>query len=153
MWYAIVLTIHSYLRWFVLLAGLVAVVRAAAGAAGRRTWTPADDRAGFWFVTLLDLEVLLGLLLYVFLSPITHEIFGAFAAAMKDSPRRFWAVEHISGMVIGLALAHIGRGRTRKTDPLRRHRVAAIFFGLALALILASIPWPGTPAGRPLFRF
>jgi hypothetical protein len=152
MLYAIVLIIHSYLRWFVLLAGLVAVGRAAAGAAGRKPWTPADDRAGFWFVMALDLQLLLGLLLYLFLSPITHEIFGAFGAAMRDPSRRFWAVEHVAGMIAGLALAHVGRVRTRKTDSLRRHKVAAIFFGLALALILASIPWPGTPAGRPLFR-
>jgi hypothetical protein len=34
----------------------------------------------------------------------------------------------------------------------RRHKLAAIFFGLALVAILATIPWPGMPAGRPLFR-
>jgi hypothetical protein len=43
--------------------------------------------------------------------------------------------------------------RTRRADSLRRHKVAAIFFGLALVVMLASIPWPGTPAGRPLLRW
>jgi hypothetical protein len=56
-------------------------------------------------------------------------------------------------MVIGLALVHIGRVRARKTDSLRRHRVAAIFFGLALLLIFASTPWPGSVHGRPLLRW
>jgi hypothetical protein len=152
MLYALVLTLHSYLRWLVVLLGLLAFVRAAAGAAARKPWTPSDDRTGFWFVTVLDLQVLLGLLLYLFLSPITHQIFGAFGGAMQDPVGRFWAVEHIVGMVIGLALAHVGRARMRKTDSLRRHKVAAIFFGLAILVILASIPWPGMPAGRPLFR-
>ena len=30
---------------------------------------------------------------------------------------------------------------------------AMIYFGLALVAICASIPWPGLPVGRPLFRF
>jgi hypothetical protein len=153
MLYAVVLLIHSYLRWAVILAGLLAFGRAVSGSSGRKPWTPADDRAGFWFVMAVDLQMLLGLLLYGFLSPSTRQAFGSFGAAMKDPTQRFWAVEHIAGMLIGLALVHVGRGRTRKTDSLRRHKVAAIFFGLALAAILASVPGPGMPAGRPLLRW
>jgi len=153
MMYAAVLTLHSWIRWLVLLTGLAAFGRAASGASGRKPWRPSDDRAGFWFVMALDTQFLLGILLYAFLSPFTHQAFGDFGAAMKNSGLRFWAVEHVAGMLIALALAHIGRVRTRKTDSLRRHRVAAIFFGLALAVILASIPWPGTPNGRPLLRW
>ena len=153
MLYAVVLLIHSYLRWAVILAGLLAVGRAVSGSSGRKPWTPADDRAGFWFVTAVDLQMLLGILLYGFLSPLTRQAFGDFGAAMKDSTQRFWAVEHLVGMLIGLALVHVGRVRTRRTDSLRRHKVAAIFFGLALAAILVSIPWPCMPAGRPLLRW
>jgi hypothetical protein len=153
MLYAAVLLIHSYLRWVVILAGLLAFGRAVSGSSGRKPWTPADDRAGFWFVTAIDLQMLLGILLYGFLSPFTRQAFGDFGAAMKDPTQRFWVVEHIAGMLIGLALVHVGRVRTRRTDSLRRHKVAAIFFGLALAAILASIPWPGMPAGRPLLRW
>jgi hypothetical protein len=72
---------------------------------------------------------------------------------MKSSGLRFWAVEHVLGMVIGLVLVHVGRVRIRRVDSLRRHRTAAIFFGLALLVMLASIPWPGTPTGRPLLRW
>jgi hypothetical protein len=153
MLYAATLLVHSYLRWVVILAGLIAVARAASGASRRAPWTPADDKAGFWFVTAVDAQFLLGILLYGFLSPFTHQAFGDVAAAMKNSILRFWAVEHIAGMIIGVALVHVGRVRARRTDSLRRHRVAAIFFGLALVAILVSIPWPGTPAARPLFRW
>jgi hypothetical protein len=153
MLYAVVLTVHSWLRWAVLLAGLIAFVRAAAGTSRGGAWTAADDRTGFWFVAILDLQVLLGLMLYLLLSPFTHAAFADFGAAMKNSGLRFWAVEHITGMIIGLVLAHVGRVRARKTDSLRRHRVVAICFGLALVAIAVSIPWPGTPAGRPLLRW
>ena len=35
-------------------------------------------------------------------------------------------------------------------NDVRRHKLAAIFFTLALLAILASIPWPALPYGRPL---
>jgi hypothetical protein len=149
--YSAALFTHSWLRWVVVLAGLYAFVRCALGASRRSPWTPADDRAGFWFVTALDLQTTVGLILYFLLSPLTATALHGFGAAMKDPILRFWAVEHAFGMLIGVTLAHIGRARARKTDSLRRHRVAAIFFGLALFVILASIPWPGSLHGRQLF--
>jgi hypothetical protein len=151
--YSAALILHSWIRWAVILAGLYAFARSVLGASRRSQWTPADDRAGFWFVTAIDFQMLLGLILYFFLSPFTVQALHDFGGAMKDPTLRFWAVEHVVGMVIGLALVHIGRVRARKTDSLRRHRVAAIFFGLALLLIFASIPWPGSVHGRPLLRW
>jgi hypothetical protein len=151
--YPLMLVVHSLLRWVVLAAGLVAFGRALAGMRARRPWTAGDDRAGQVFVGTLDLQLLIGLVLYFGLSPITRAAMQDFGAAMGNSMLRFWAVEHILGMVIAVALAHVGRVRVRKTtDPVRRHKLAAIFFGLALIAILATIPWPGMPAGRPLFR-
>lgn len=152
--YNIALATHSWLRWAVLIAGVIAVVRAIAGKAGRRPWTVADERAGFWFGTLLDLQLLLGLVMYFALSPITRAAMQDFGAAMGSSGLRFWAVEHVFGMIVAVALAHVGRSRPKKlTDPAARHQVAAICFGLALLAVLISIPWPGTPNGRPLVRF
>jgi hypothetical protein len=151
--YLITLTLHSWVRWLVLAAGLTAVLRALTGTTGRRPWTAADDRSGFFFIMLVDLQVLIGLILYVWLSPITHEAFRDIGAAMKSNGLRFWAVEHIFGMVIAMVLAHIGRVRIRKTDASKRHRIALIFFGLSVLVMMATIPWPGTPYGRPLLRW
>ena len=150
--YTSILLIHSWLRWAVLLAGLIAIVRALTRAG--RPWTPTDDRAGSWFVITLDAQIVLGALLYFALSPITRLALEDFGAAMGTSAIRFWAVEHVFGMIVGVTLAHIGRVRIRKaaTDA-KRHRLAAIFFGLALLAILAAIPWPGLPNARPLFRW
>lgn len=145
------IAVHSVLRWFVLAAALVAVARAVGGWRLGRSWIDADDRAGRIFVLSFDVQVLMGLLLYVGLSPVTQVAFADFGAAMGDSLLRFWAVEHIFGMLVALALAHVGRARARRvSDDRSRHRTAAIFFGLALLIVFISIPWPGTPAGRPL---
>jgi hypothetical protein len=101
----------------------------------------------------LDVQVLLGLVLYFFFSTFPAQLLHDFGGVMKDSHLRFWAVEHGFGMLVGVALAHIGRARTRKADSLRRHKVAAIFFGLALLAVALSVPWPGTPNGRPWVRW
>jgi hypothetical protein len=74
-------------------------------------------------------------------------------AAMHNPVLRFYAVEHVAGMVGALALVHIGRVRIKKAaDDRARHRTALIFFGLGLLLILLSIPWPVMSGGRALFR-
>ena len=84
----------------------------------------------------------------------TRAAFQDFGAAMRDNVLRFWAVEHVFGMVLAIALAHIGRSRVHKTgDDGRRHKLSLIFFTLALILILGSIPWPTLPHGRPLLRW
>lgn len=151
--YLLALALHSLLRWAVVAAGLIAVGRAVTGARSRRDWTPADETAGRWFVIGLDLQLLLGLGLYLGLSPLTAIAFQDFGAAMANTVLRFWAVEHVFGMVAAVALAHVGRVRLRRAaDAARRHRAAAIFFGLALLAVGVTIPWPGMPAARPLFR-
>jgi hypothetical protein len=151
-WYSTVLAIHSWVRWAVLLTALAAVGRAAM--AGGRPWTRTDDRAGRLFSITLDIQFLLGILLYFALSPFTRQAMQDFGLAMRTTGLRFWAVEHVLGMVIALALAHIGRGRIRKAaDDRKRHRAALVFYTLALLAILVSIPWPGMPTGRPLLRW
>ena len=143
---------HSWIRWLVLLTAMLAVGRAIAGRSGRAPWKPADDAAGRWFAISLDVQVLIGLVLYLFLSPYTMSAWSNVAATMRDSAARFMAVEHLVGMIVATALAHIGRVRIRKAPESRRHTLALIFFSLALVAIAASIPWPFMAAGRPLFR-
>jgi hypothetical protein len=155
--YTIVLFLHALLRWVVLAAGLFAAVRGISGWRSGRPWTLADDRAALWFTSALDLQMLLGLLMCFWLSPITTAALHDFGAAMSNSGLRFWAIEHPIGMILGIALAHVGRGKTKRStagmaNDARRHRTAAIFFTLSLIIIAASIPWPGSPNGRPLLR-
>jgi hypothetical protein len=146
--------LHSLLRWVVSAFGLLAVWRAISGVSGRRPWTSLDDRAGRLFVMAVDTQVLVGLILYGILSPITRTALADMGAAMKDATLRFYAVEHLAIMLGAVALVHIGRSRTRKagTDAARQ-RTAAIFFTLALLLILVGTPWPFRAIGRPLLPF
>jgi len=151
--YVALVILHSWLRWLVLLAAVNAVARAIGGVSGSRRWAPADEQASRWLIILFDVQFLIGLILYIGLSPLTQMAFNDFGAAMRQPDLRFWAVEHLAGMLVASALLHVGRARARKGVETTRHRTTLIFFGLALLVVLAVIPWPGTPAGRPLFRF
>jgi hypothetical protein len=141
--YTLLLIVHSWLRWAVLAAGIAAVARGGAD----------QGQAGKWYTILLDTQMLLGLLLYFVFSPLTTAALGDFGTAMRTPQLRYFAVEHVFGMLIAIALAHVGRSKIRKAPIERKARTAAIFYGLSLVALLVSIPWPGMTAGRPLFRF
>lgn len=153
--YTFLLLLHSWLRWALIIVAVGATARALIGWRGQRPWTARDDQLGLALTIVMDLQIFVGLLLYLGFSPLTQAAFQDFGAAMGNAALRFWAVEHIFGMVIALGLTHIGRARSRRaTEAVARHRQAAIFFGLALIVLLATIPWPFTAvgAGRPWLR-
>ena len=145
--YSILLFLHSWVRWIVLVLGVLAVARAFMRSRG---WTPAHDAAGKWFSIGLDAQVTLGLILYA-ISPIVRMALGDPGAAMRDAVLRYFLLEHILAMVIAIALVHVGRARIRKaTSDAGKFRAAAIFFTLGLISILIGIPWPFLKPGRPL---
>ena len=140
--YEIVRILHNLVRWAVLILGVIAAVRALAGWFGRRGWLPVDDRLGLFFTMSLDIQVLLGLLLYFVPSLITTANFSRLGDAMGNPSVRFFMVEHALLMLVAVVLAHIGRSRAKKApNPIARHRAAAIFYTLAIILVIAGIPW------------
>jgi hypothetical protein len=150
--YSLILTAHSWLRWLVLVAGFAALF--AVLGKGDANRLRGADRWGLIFSIALDIQLLLGLVLYGVLSPFTAQAMRDFGAAMRDTVLRFWAVEHLTMMVAAVALVHVGRVRARKAaNPEAKRRQLLIFFGIALLLILGGIPWPFMANARPLFRF
>ncbi len=147
--YATLLTIHSVLRWLVILSAVGAVV--AAWRAAARPGGSAARIAGFVLATFFDLQLLVGLALYLRFSPLTTAAIHHFDQAMGNSLLRFWAVEHPVGMIVALALAHVGNVKVRRhpADP-RALRHAAVYFAAALVIALLLVPWPFLPYGRPL---
>jgi len=144
---------HSYLRWLVLAALCFACLRHTQRWLSGASWDRLDERGQAAMLGTLDLQFLLGLVLYVLLSPFPRAFFADVAAGMKSAPVRFFGMEHALGMLIGVGLAHAGRKRARRQETARlKHRTSAIFGWLALASVLVSIPWPGRSSARPLFR-
>jgi cytochrome c5 len=151
--YPVVLFIHSWLRWVVLLACLFVIVLAARGRFTKAPWQPLDERASVALLHLANLQFTLGLLLYVWLSPIVRSAFADMAVAMKSAPLRFFAIEHITAMTIAITVISIGRGRARKArvDAIKHRNMLLGAVGF-LVCVMIGIPWPELKHGRPLAR-
>ena len=135
---------HSIGRWIVLLLLLFAIFNSLI--AGSRPFIKSDNRLGLLVTIFADLMLLVGLYLY-FVGPRGYAEFdrlsGDFGAVMRDPVARFYAVEHIAGMLIAIVLLHIGKAQARKPMSDRsKHRRTMIFYFLGLLIILVSIPWP-----------
>ena len=149
--YELTLTLHSIVRWVVLIAGVIAIIQALAGWRRSRPWTAGDNRIGMIYTTSLDVQLLLGLLLFFVLSPITRAAMSSMGSAMQNEVTRFFLVEHFPLMLIAIIIAHIGRSRARKaSDDNGMHRLSFILYAISLVLILLAIPWPFMSYGRPL---
>jgi hypothetical protein len=151
MLYTILLAIHSWVRWFALVAGVGTTLAAVTGRVlGEHS---AADRWGLFAMMALDIQMLLGLLLYLAVSPNMRPILADFGAAMRDPTLRFWAVEHTATMVAAVVVAHLGRVLARKAvTPAAKRTRLMVCFGLATVLMILGMPWPGRPGGRALFR-
>jgi hypothetical protein len=136
------LHLHDTLRWLLLLSLVTTLVKYLIGWLGNQRWKKTDNLMGVVFTSLMDVQLLTGLVLYFFLSPVTKMALSDFGAAMKNADLRFYAVEHIAMMVIAVVLVHIGRAKSKKvTSDRGKFKTATIFYGIALLVILAAIPW------------
>jgi len=148
--YQLVLTLHSWNRWLVLLALIAALGLAYWGWLGKRPHRRPDRLLGTILTGLLHVQLLLGLTLYFGLSPWTKLAAANRPAAWQDTTLRFWSITHISLMVTAIVVAQVGQSLAKRaaTD-VARHRWAALSYSLATGLILLGIPF----ATRPWFRF
>ncbi len=129
------LFLHNLMRWLVLIGGIASVFIGIRGWLGAREWSPTANKSGLVYTTSLDIQLLLGFLLYV-ISPITAGNFSNIGEAMGNSTIRFFLVEHLALMVLAVVIAHIGRSRSRKAEaPVSKYKNAAIFFGISLLLV------------------
>lgn len=136
------LHLHDGLRWLLLLAFLITVIKYMAGWLGDHAWKKVDNILGIVLTSLMDLQLLTGLVLYFFLSPVTKVAFSDFGGAMKNPDLRFYAVEHLTMMLVAIVLVHVGRAKSKKAVFDRsKFKLGAIFFLIALVVLLAGIPW------------
>ena len=136
-----VLIAHSMVRWAVLGLGVFALVRMTAGVVRETAWTTMDRRSLVMFVGILDLQLLLGLILFA-TSPIIREALHDVGAAMGTPALRFFLAEHPLTMVGAVAIAHVGSVIARRApNDAVRFRRAAFSVALSLGLLLAGIPW------------
>ena len=140
--YSGLLHLHNFLRWVILIALLINIVKLLAG----------NKNLGLSKILLISAHITLVLGLYqYFAGPWGFQSISTsgMAVVMKDSALRFWAVEHITGMIAAIALITVGHVKLKKGG---KPKTTAILYMIALLLILAVVPWPFREAiARPWF--
>lgn len=150
--YSLLRLTHSYWRWSVLIVAVVVLVRAIVGVTGRGAWTHTDERWGRMFVSAVDLQILIGLVLYFGFSPFWTSLRVSFGETMQSPVARFFAIEHGVAAIIAAAVAHVGWVKAKRaTAPERKHRIMMITLIIFVVLAAWITPWPWRAMGRPLF--
>jgi uncharacterized membrane protein YozB (DUF420 family) len=140
--YQIILGVHNLMRWVVVILAILALVRAYLGWLRNREWTMNDRKIGVFYTAALDTQLLLGLILYFFLSPLTATAFRDLGAAMSSPAVRFFLLEHALYMILAVILAHIGSAFSRRAaSDAAKHRTAAIWYTLSALAIIVGMPW------------
>lgn len=138
--HAALLHTHNLLRWFVIVLGVLAVIKAAQGLNGQKPYD-ATRKFTAMFMGSIHLQLLLGLLLLMN-SPIVRAAMRDMEATMADAALRKVVIEHPTIMVIAAILVTIGSIVAKNAaNDASKHRKALIFSGLTMALVLYGIPW------------
>ncbi|TDH21474.1 hypothetical protein EXU57_19970 [Segetibacter sp. 3557_3] len=145
--------LHNLGRWVVIVLLFLAIINAIRGLSGTRPYGKGDSRVALFLMIAAHIMLLVGLYQWIAgpwgLQNIQNLGMGG---VMKDSVYRFWAIEHITGMLIAIILITIGKGVGRKqVNDATKHRRSFWLFLVAMIIILVTVPWPFREVARPLF--
>lgn len=151
--YNILLSLHNFLRWIILLLLIINIVRHVTYV--NKPFTTADKKLGLWLMTFAHIQLLIGLYQWFAGAWGFQNIKNSgMQTVMHDNTYRFFAIEHSTGMIIAIILITVAYGVFRKSIPdNKKHIRSLVFYILALIIILACIPWTSREGiGRPLWR-
>ena len=138
--YQLLDTLHSYNRYLIFAALLLVLFRSYSGWLGKKPFEKLDNTGSLTLLILTHTQLLIGLVLYAFLSPYTQSAFADMGAAMKDSTLRYFAVEHFLMMIIAVVFIQLGRTFSKKAaENEKKHRQLAIYTTIAVILVLGSL--------------
>jgi len=142
------LHLHNLLRWIILILLLVAIFKSIADR--NKPFTSGHRKTGLFLMICADVMLLVGLYQW-FAGPWGLKSIqnNGFSNVMKIPALRFFVAEHTIGMLVAIILIHIGYSFSKKNipDP-AKHKRTLLLYGLALLIILISIPWPFREVGE-----
>ncbi len=134
--------IHSYWAYLVLTVLVIASVNAIVGYASNKEYGATNFRIALFALIVTHLQLLIGFVLY-FTTPY-FKMFGelGMGGVMKDPTLRLYNVEHPLIMILAVVLITMGYSKHKKKLTSKpKFKILAIFYTLALILVLSRIPW------------
>lgn len=136
------LHLHNVLRWLILILLIVSLFQAFMKNQGLK-------KTSLWLMIAAHITLVLGVSQWM-IGDVGIKVIqnSGFGVVMKDSATRFFAVEHFAGMLIGIILITVARGKAK----ILNYSAAGWLYLIALIIILVTIPWPFREGiGRPWF--
>lgn len=151
--YAVLIFLHSAVRWLVLISLVYAIARGISGWAGKRHFSPLDNTIRHVTATMAHIQLLIGYILY-FNSPVVTYFRTHYHEAVKQREFLFFGLLHVLLMTTAIVLITIGSAMAKRKETSEgKFKTITIWFLLALIIIFMAIPWPFSPlAHRPYIR-
>ena len=132
-------TIHSYWAYLVLVFLTIATFNALYKFLTDKPYVGKDFSLALTAFILMHIQLLLGIILF-FSKGYFDEL--SIGEIMKTPALRRLVIEHPTTMIIAVVLLTIGYSKHKKKLVSRpKFKLLAIFYSLALVLILTMIPW------------
>ena len=124
----VLVTIHSVFRWVVLAALAGAAIYGVVRALRRDPWSPGSARPFAIATVVLDIQVLIGIVLWIL------------SQGWEANP--FLAIIHPVVMLLAVGVAHVAVRRSRANGAAPpAYWIGGLGLLGTLALVLAAIPW------------
>jgi hypothetical protein len=140
--YDVVKMIHSYWAYLVLIMLVVATFNALIKFFSDKEFHAVDFRISLFTLIVTHIQLLIGIVLFFvtdYLSLINDMGMGE---VMKNKALRSNIIEHPITMIIAVVLITMGYSKHKKKLTSKpKFKMLAIFYTLALILVLAKIPW------------
>lgn len=133
------LHLHSALRYILIFLLIWSLYTALIGLIKQKEYTRQKDRIYQITRILLDLQMLIGFILY-FGMGYFHFLYklGNISGEVK-----FFTIIHITGMIIGISLINIGYLLASRVESDKgKYKRIATFYSIGFLIIFLMIPWP-----------
>ena len=137
--YSTVKMLHSYWAYLVLFMLVIATINALYKTFTNKEYEARDFRISLFTLIVSHIQFLIGIILWF-----VADYFGEMSMGeiMKNSAMRNVAVEHPVAMLLAIAFITIGYSKhKKKLTSAKKLKTIAIFYSIALILVLAKIPW------------
>jgi uncharacterized protein YacL len=132
--------LHSFIPYLLLPALVISIVVFFIKYLSKQAFTKSDKRLSLVTLILSHLQLIVGLVLY-FMGSNGFDL-TKIEGFMKDTNLRLYAVEHISIMILAIALITFGYSRAkRQFINSKKFASLGLSFLIALVLIVSRIPW------------
>jgi hypothetical protein len=128
----LLVTFHSFWRYAVVIAAVVAIVGALGAWFGSLPARETARRAGLLYIIALDVQVLVGIVLWI--GKGWYAVPGYFRA------------EHPATMLLAMIVAHVGQVLSRRAKT-PRGAAQAVAIAVAISLVLVIVGIPGVVRG------